>query len=494
MTRSLPASVGAGTEVPRFAVVGRVNKGKSSIIATLTEDDQIAVSPLPGTTREVREFPFTVDGQLLFVLVDTPGFERAPAALSWLEEIEVPSHEREARVRAFVDTFAMGDQFTEECALLQPVLAGAGILYVVDGEKPYRDNYRAEMEILRWTGRPSMALINRGGQHDHAQDWRRALNQYFKVVRDFDAQLATFDERVRLLTTLRELHEPWRPQIQHALTALLAEAERRRSDAAHVICDLLVDALCFSLQATAEESARPQALEQAFHDGLRRIEDDARARLAQIYHHDRVIFQQAQDLVRPVFGEDLFAARTWATLGLSGPQLLATYTVSGAVTGGLIDAGVGAASFGTGAALGALVGAGLTAWHLKQRFAQAQRVDGVVDGVLDRFRRAASRGPTYRIGPFKHPNFPFILLDRALRYHRALRDRAHALTAAGLTELEPTTQGALGEQLGPAQRRRIAQLAQKIQRRRERVPAEPRAALFREILGLIPESQGPESG
>ena len=36
--------------VPRFAVVGHPNKGKSSIVATLAEDDAVQISPLPGTT------------------------------------------------------------------------------------------------------------------------------------------------------------------------------------------------------------------------------------------------------------------------------------------------------------------------------------------------------------------------------------------------------------------------------------------------------------
>ncbi|HEY6100302.1 MAG TPA: GTPase, partial [Anaeromyxobacter sp.] len=76
------------SEVPRFAVVGRVNKGKSSIVATLAEDDSVRIDPRPGTTTEVREYPVRVDGRTLFVLVDTPGFEDAPRALAWLRARE----------------------------------------------------------------------------------------------------------------------------------------------------------------------------------------------------------------------------------------------------------------------------------------------------------------------------------------------------------------------------------------------------------------------
>lgn len=476
------AATEAPQSVPRFAVVGRVNKGKSSVIATLTEDDRVAISPLPGTTRTNTDFPVEVDGTPLFVLTDTPGFEQAPAVLAWLREGEPAPNEREARVVRFVETFASGDQFVEECTLLAPILAGAGILYVVDAQRPYRDNYQAEMEILRWTGRPSMALINRGGDGDHGDDWRRALNQYFKVVRDFDAHHATFGERIRLLTTLRELHEPWRPQVQQAIEALQTLSARRRTEAAQVIAELLVNALTFWVETRGEESIKPRKLEERFHGALRKLEQDARDELAHIYQHDRAIFEDATELIRPVFGDDLFAERTWALLGLSAGQLLATYAVSGAIAGGVIDAGVGGASFGTGAMLGALAGLGATALHLRQRFESAKRLDG----LGDRLRSATTSGAAYRVGPFKHPNFPFVLLDRALQHHAALRDRAHALTASGVHETGAASSD-LGERMSLRQRKALARLVSRLQKRPDSVDPAVRVELYQLVLSLIPE-------
>ena len=52
----------ATRDLPTFAVVGRVNRGKSSIIATLAEDDSIAISPLPGTTRVATSYDVTLEG------------------------------------------------------------------------------------------------------------------------------------------------------------------------------------------------------------------------------------------------------------------------------------------------------------------------------------------------------------------------------------------------------------------------------------------------
>ena len=74
---------------PRLAVVGHPNKGKSSLVATLAEDDSVGIGPTPGTTLRTREYPMTVDGRLLYTLIDTPGFQRARRVLA------IPAHPRE---------------------------------------------------------------------------------------------------------------------------------------------------------------------------------------------------------------------------------------------------------------------------------------------------------------------------------------------------------------------------------------------------------------
>src|SRR5690242_2281694 len=115
---------------PVFAVVGRANKGKSSIVAALAEDDRIEIGPLPGTTTRCARYPVTIDGETIFVLVDTPGFEDAPRALAWLRAHEVDASSRARVVAEFVRAHEGGDEFAEECKLLQPILEGASILYV----------------------------------------------------------------------------------------------------------------------------------------------------------------------------------------------------------------------------------------------------------------------------------------------------------------------------------------------------------------------------
>src|SRR5690606_16791914 len=161
---------GVGMSHPRFAIVGHPNKGKSSIVATLAEDDSVEISPQPGTTTRARSYPMRLDGEILYELIDTPGVQRAREVLEWLESHDRGAGRRAEVVRDFLREHADDRRFHDERELLTPIMDGAGILYVVDGSRPYGRQYEAEMEILRWTGRPRMALINMIGAGDHVDE------------------------------------------------------------------------------------------------------------------------------------------------------------------------------------------------------------------------------------------------------------------------------------------------------------------------------------
>jgi len=61
--------------LPRIAVVGRPNVGKSSFINMLTGTERNIVTPIPGTTRDAIHTPFKAFG-FDFLLVDTAGLRK----------------------------------------------------------------------------------------------------------------------------------------------------------------------------------------------------------------------------------------------------------------------------------------------------------------------------------------------------------------------------------------------------------------------------------
>lgn len=405
-------------DIPKFAVIGRVNKGKSSIVSTLAEDDTVVIDRGAGTTKTCREFPVRIDDATLLILIDTPGFQQAPHALAWMRDHEVSAANRREVVADFVREFGHTEEFVDECRLLEPILAGAGILYVVDGAKPFRRNYEAEMEILRWTGQPRMALVNHIGEGDFSKEWMPALDQYFSIVRHFNAHHVSFADRIRLLQSFRELHEPWQANLDQAIDSLQQEWQRRQRQAAHIIANMLVDQLTFvkELVLARYETADDYKfkLEREFHDALRKREHKARQQIEKLYHHDKIETDE-QELQKPVFEQDLFAESTWSLLGLSPKQLIGLGAITGATVGGMLDLAVGGASFFGGTVLGGAIGAGSAMFYSAQRLATIDNIVKYVQGAQ-----------MLRIGPHRNKNFPWVLLDRALLHYISIRDLAHS--------------------------------------------------------------------
>jgi hypothetical protein len=192
-------------EGPVFVVVGHTNWGKSSVVATLAADERLAVSRRPGTTQYNQLLPWQMGERTLCTFIDTPGFDAPRHVLRWLKERDRSAVERPSLVQRFVEEHEGSEQFRHECELMRPILAGGIILYVVDTSVPPDAVAEAELQILQWTGRPRMALLNRTRQRDCEEQWRALLSQRFQLIRPFDAHQADFATRLQLLHALREL-------------------------------------------------------------------------------------------------------------------------------------------------------------------------------------------------------------------------------------------------------------------------------------------------
>lgn len=75
--------------IPRIAIIGKPNVGKSSIVNALMSDDQrdqspLLVSPIAGTTRDATDTEVTYHGRP-YVLVDTAGLKKHARTLDEIE-------------------------------------------------------------------------------------------------------------------------------------------------------------------------------------------------------------------------------------------------------------------------------------------------------------------------------------------------------------------------------------------------------------------------
>jgi len=397
---------------PVFAVVGHPNKGKSSIVSTIAQNDDIAISPRSGTTRDTQRYDISI-GTAGYTLVDTPGFQRPSRALAWLQEHAPSADRRYDAIRQFIADPECRQQFPEEVMLLEPIMEGAAILYVVDGSRPYGVEYEAEMEILRWTGQASMALINPIENEDHVQGWQQALGQYFKIVRVFNAMQADFEKVVAILEAFSHIREEW----QSALAGIVNEYRKQRAtqlQGAASLLEELLTRLC-TYQVSQKVLSKTQAeglqgvLENQYFNDMRKIErqhHEALKRLYRYHHLESTIDELPLD-------DNLFDTQQWIMWGLNRKQLTVAATLAGATTGAVVDASLAGSSFMLGALGGGLLGAG-SAWLGAERISSF-RVQGLPLGGYEAHQ-----------GPVQNRNFPYVVLGRFLYLADSLRHRTHA--------------------------------------------------------------------
>lgn len=84
----LPQEIEEAIDMPRFALVGRPNVGKSAIANAILDEERSIVSDIPGTTRDSLDSEFEFNGEKA-VLIDTAGIRRRGAITPGVEKFSV---------------------------------------------------------------------------------------------------------------------------------------------------------------------------------------------------------------------------------------------------------------------------------------------------------------------------------------------------------------------------------------------------------------------
>lgn len=398
--------------IPEFAIIGHPNEGKSSVLSTLAEDDSVRISPIPGETTHCRTFPVVVDGVEILRFTDTPGFQNPKRVLSELRKIDNINMES---LKRFRDASASSPELKDDCELLLPIVQGAGIIYVVDGSRPLRNVDKAEMEILRLTGRPRMAIINcKRDSDNHLADWKNAFSKSFNSSRLFNAHRATYAERILLLEALKNIDQDWQRPLNDVVVAFKKDWARRTSQTGDIICSMLQECLFFSVEKSLgddeDETALREQMLKRYTSHLEQQEQAAHSKIRGLFKHN--IFNYTLP-PHSILNETLFHEKTWQLLGLDKKQLMIAGGIGGAAIGAKLDLLAAGMTFGVFTSLGGILGSMGVLWG-GESFSTKSKLFGLRLG-----------GQKVRIGPIEDPRVSFILLDRALIYYSHTINWAH---------------------------------------------------------------------
>ena len=192
----LPDSGGLGEEdqLPRIAIVGRPNVGKSTLLNHLLGEERVIVSAVPGTTRDPIDVDVEINGKS-YRIVDTAGIRRKPqitedvdfyAVLRAREALE------EADVALLMIDSGEGVTHQDQRIASEIVAAGAGILILLNKWDVLDEEQR------EWT---ESSLPDRFGFISWAPALRMSALTGARVGRLGAAIEAVFETRVRRIPT-----------------------------------------------------------------------------------------------------------------------------------------------------------------------------------------------------------------------------------------------------------------------------------------------------
>ncbi len=195
LDRALPPVAGEreddSEEVPRVALVGRPNVGKSTLTNRLVGDERVIVSDIPGTTRDSVRIPLEIDGEP-WMLVDTAGVRRR------------------ARVDAAVEKFSV-------VKTLQAIEDADVVVLVLDASSEIGGQDATIAGMIQDLGRSLVIVVNK---------WDRLEGRQRRKIRDELARKLPFlpDPEILFVSALHgsNLAEVM-PAVRRALDAAMVE-------------------------------------------------------------------------------------------------------------------------------------------------------------------------------------------------------------------------------------------------------------------------------
>lgn len=338
-------------KTPTFVITGAPNKGKSTFVKAMTNDPNVVVKGTARTTVKSKPYHYLKKGsdggnKKLLTLWDTPGFENQAEVYEIVTEWKGESEESvEEIIRRFVDSYKDDPDYQYEVEIFKPLREFACIVYVADCSNSFsRNDYLREIQLLKFTNYPRIAILNPIDGNDHIESWREGLREYFHTIKVFNPHTTTFNEKLSTLGALSHLHDEWEKPINNVIDILKREREQILEDSARIIRKTILEIFDKEFEVVADPTE-----DEAYHKALllKKVRSFVKRKMNASQLNINSLFNIDVDIEIPdeYADNDLFS-KTVRKKSLPPYQRGFIWALAGGAVGALIDVAAGGLTFG----------------------------------------------------------------------------------------------------------------------------------------------------
>ena len=199
------------TTVPKFAIIGQPNVGKSSLLNALTGQERTIVSDIAGTTRDAVHTRYNLFNKD-FILIDTAGIRRKKKVSEDLEFYSV------IRAISAVDE-------ADVCILL------------LDAEKGITAQDLNIFSLAAKKGKGIVVLVNKWDlvkkETNTARDYEKTLKQKLAPFNDVPIIFISATEKVRIFQAMETALKVYENRLQKIPTSKLNEVMQKAMESYH---------------------------------------------------------------------------------------------------------------------------------------------------------------------------------------------------------------------------------------------------------------------
>ena len=326
-------------EKATFAVIGKPNNGKSSIISALTFDDRIEIADEIGTTKKSTKYSYKYNEKDECSYFDTPGFENAEHIWSYIKKQKETTFSINQILENYINEYGNDSSTIKDREILKAIVQSDFLVFVVNISDEFNlDVIGYELEIFKELKKRIVILFNQVDKDkDYSSQWKNKLEEYNLVnIHKIDPLNSQHSNIIKILTSLYSIDSEiyHKQQLDNVIRAYTSHYIHNLKKSSELISEYLREVLQTEVNTTRKDFESGKGYE-LIQKEINKKEKDIQKKLSNLWGYYEVKVEDKRENYDHEINKTISLSKKEKTVASSIIGASVVGTITGVLSGGL---------------------------------------------------------------------------------------------------------------------------------------------------------------